>query len=495
MIPLSIKLPAVGSVKAPRGMTGDVVFGVINYDLTAVGAVALFLTPIDVVPGKETTAPVTITPLPPNASIERIVARLAVNDADSSPAQAAVGVSIEKNNDAKDPASGSFQIAVDEPVRPRNVQLKLKDGDVFWSFGGVLTEASYDLPDFASALNAYLDTAQFDAAVTELPLVIKSDAPGKVGIDITELTYSQVKTQAWANPLDGTTRVDRNVAVDFGTVEQVPLDALTEQAGRVVQLRSLRMDVGGRFGPDRLLGEIEPHDGRQFATISADYTLAQSFIVSGKLIPGPRSCTGITCFFVGGDKAELYVELQKDANGYPAADPPLAKASLMFTPPEKSGHMPWTFARFSAPAELRTDIPYWVVIKGVRGAVRLGLQVTSNGDDSALPVLRNTMYINRGGQLWKSMFRPTPVPRIVAMCGVVYQPGSDDQTAAVQISATGAPESSDPVGERIDPDKAPRTISLNVKPDVGWNHLLLEVRSNAQGTLSIANVIREYRLA
>ena len=110
------------------------------------------------------------------------------------------------------------------------------------------------------------------------------------------------------------------------------------------------------------------------------------------------------------------------------------------------------------------------------------------------PVRRHSLYINRGGQIWKSLFRTTPVAPIVALLGVVYLPGSDDQTAAVQLTVTGAPAGGTPVSQRIDPGREPQTLHL---PTAGanWNRVVLEIRSQAAGTLSIANVIREYRLA
>jgi hypothetical protein len=483
----SIRAPLLTSVSVERGITAVLSAVPPPYVI----ANTTFQPLVAVQAGKETPVPVqiTATPLPPNANIESVLARVHVANASGAATQDHVGVNITGGA-----APGQYDVAVDQPVRPRNVQLKLKDGEVFWTFGGGLTAIAYDLPDFALALNTYLDKANLTAPVTELPFVLTSDAPGQVGIEIQELHYSQVKTQTWSNPLDSTTRVDRNLGLSFGAVAMLPLDPLTEQPGQVVQLQSLRLDVGGQFGPDRLLGNIEVHDGRQFATISSDYALAQRFMLSGALVQGTCRCTGLTGFFTADARAELYVALQRDANGTPASDAPLAQANLTFTPPDTSDTpQPWTFATFAAAVELQTEVAYWMVVKGVRGSVRLGLQAAPQGDATTLPVLRDALVINRGGQRWKSMFRTPPTPSIVALLGIVYVPGSDDQTAAVQLTVTGAPAAGTPVGQRLDPGREPQTVTLNTG-GVHWNHVRLEIRSHAEGTLSLANVIRAYRL-
>jgi hypothetical protein len=495
-----VKLPSFGEVKDQRGLA---------VGASSIAGPYLVDVPIDffrdyhaVQPGKEITFAVAVDALPPNANMTKVVVTLHAADADGAPDQNNTGVSITKNGKPNDPASGSFQVAVNQPVRPSNVQLKLAGGDPIWTFGGVLTAMTYNLPDFARQLNAYLDKAQAAAKsatpLTSLSFVCKSDTAGKVGLAITHLEYSQVKTQAWPNPLDHTTRVDRNLSLAFGTVERLPLDALTDQNDRPVELLSLKLDLSGQFGPDRLLGDVATHDGHQFATISSDYSVAQSFTLSGDLIKGPRRCTGITCFFTADDKAELYVELQPDANGYPGADAPLAKANLSFAPPDKKdATQPWTFAKLVAPVELKTGLVYWVVVKGVRGSARLGLQAAPGSppgsDARPQPVVWRKAYVNRGGMIWKSLFHVDPIPSIIALLGVVYLPGKDDQTAAVEIAVTGLPTAGVPLQRTVDPGRAPQTIALDPQSS-NWNTSLLELRSHAEGTLTIANVIREYRL-
>ena len=474
--------------KSERGLVSQPLYAA-EYQLVGV----MFGPPITVLAGKDTPIPVKVLALPPNASIERVVATLAVADASGTPAQTNVGVEIKKDGKPNDPASGRFAVAVDEPTRPRNVELRLGGGEPFWSFGGVLTADEYDLPDMAVAVNAYLDAARLEAPLAELPFVLRSDTSGRVGIDITELTYSQVKTQWWPNPLDGTARIDRNLALDFGAVERLVLDPLIEPP-RPVQLRALRLDVAGQFGPDRLLGDAEAHYGREFATISAEYALAQSVRVSDTLVKEPCRCSGVACLLSGDAEAEVYVELQADEDGRPAAAPPLAKCNLSFTP-APAGTVPrWTLAPFAVPAELKTATPYWIVVKGVRGAVWLWLRPAGAAGGSAAPMEHGAIHLSRGGQLWKPMFRHDPTSR-AALLGLVYLPGEDDQTAAIRLLAAGAPASAEPAVTRLDPDKAAATVSLDLPAGVDWNQLVLEVHAYAQGTLTIANVIREYRVA
>jgi hypothetical protein len=480
-----IRTPLMGEIKAIRGI-GEFA----SPELYSIVAVMMQAS-IPVEPGKETPVPVTVSALPPNADIERVVATLHIGDATGTPSQTTTGISVVKNNDPGNAASGNFAVAVDQPQRPSNVQLKLAGGETFWSMGGVLAEWSYDLPDFAAALNTYLDTAR--APITQLPFVLTSATAGKVGLSITALDYAQVKTQSWPNELDGTTRVDRNLDLGFGATERILLDPLTGETGRTVALQRLQLDISGQLGPERLLGAAQPHDGTQWATISSEYALAQQFSVSGTLIKNVCRCAGIASLLAADDRAEVYAELQADAGGAPATGAPLAQATVALDP-ATAGTTPWIFAQFAAPAELKTDTPYWIVLKGVRGTARIGVQTAANEVPDNTPVLRGALRFNRGGQTWKTLTRSDPA--LWASCGLVYLPGPDDQTAAVEVVAGDALGSGTLPPTRIDPTEEATTIAL-IGADgtaVNWNTVALDLRSHARGTLSIANVIEVYKV-
>src|SRR6185503_10277016 len=298
----------------------------------------------------------------------------------------------------------------------RNVELRLDKGDVFWNFGGTLVKDSYELPDFAEHVNTYLDKVKPNGNQITLKFLVKSESHGKVKIKITDKDLSRLQTQTWTNPLDETIRLDRNLQLDFGQYEEISLDEILPQAGAKASFITIKMDVGGTLGAERLLGTVVQHGGHEFATISGDYSLAQSFIVDTSI-----QCVGISCLFTSEAEAELYIELQKDVDGVPASEAPLAKSNLTLSGANKNGKTPWTFAALENPIELNAGVQYWIILKGVRGKAQLGLQAHTEET-----YLQNVM-VNRGGQLWKS-FGGVTSPQSVALLRLVYLPAPDNQS-------------------------------------------------------------------
>jgi hypothetical protein len=436
------------------------------------------------------------TPIPPNASIDNLEPKLRVGDAVSPGAASAVGVSVTKNGDSKDPASGDFQVAVSPPPRPRNVKLSLAGAEPFWTNGGVLTENAYDLPGlaFKAALNTFLDKRKENGNLNNLSFEFTTDAPGRVSLDIQNLRFSLLSTQHWTNELDNTTRVDRTLTLDYGSIQELSLDALPA-AGKSVSVQSTEMDVGGQLKPDRLLGPIAVHDHTLFAIVDSDYTIAQKLTLSEDLLKGPHRCTAVTALLSGAANAELYVELQADSAGFPASGAPLAKSNVKYTPPAKTEDFPtWTVAPFAAPAELKPGTAYWIVMKGVSGSANLALGASPAG--ATVPVRWKETVFNRGGAVWMGLYRPPPKTPPVALMGVVYLPGSDDQTAAIEVEVRGTAGPDSAVILPVDPRSAPTTVQLDApSQSAAWNPSSVTIRSHAQGTVNIANLIRTYRYA
>ncbi len=191
-------------------------------------------------------------------------------------------------------------------------------------------------------------------------------------------------------------------------------------------------------------------------------------------------CSGIACYVEGDGSAEFYVELQSDENSSPSSGPPLAKSNVSFTPAGKSGPQPWTFAKFEKAADLKPDTPYWIVVKGVQGELRLGLKATETSPAKVPPVQRNVLLLNRGGQIWKAFAR-APLEALVV---IVYLPEPDNQAAALEVLAgvNGGPQ-------QVDPHTAPQTVVFQ-NPGSPISSIIL--RSRGVGTVTIANVIQEY---
>ena len=285
---------------------------------------------------------------------------------------------------------------------------------------------------------------------------VKSDVAGTVAIQINgDPKYTMLQTQSWRNALDSTFRVDRTLQVIFNQVETLVIDPVTPSSGHQAVVSTISLDVGGKFGADRLLGAVETHDGRHFATVSPNFSVAQGVTFAKSILKTAIQSTGIAAYIEADDTAEFYLELQNDQAGSPANDAPLAKSNVTFVPADTGDLQPWTFAKFEQPAQLKPDTRYWIVAKGVRGSVRLGLKA-STGQDQSAPFSRGGLMLNRGGLIWKALTGPATSP-LEALVSPVYVPQSDNQTAAIEISVSGG---RDP--QQIDPQSAAKTITIPI---------------------------------
>ena len=413
--------------------------------------------------GEETEVLAAVSDLPANADVKSIVARLEVADDDPAPAPPASGVTIKRD----DETPIRVEMTPSIPTRPRNVTIRLEQGGPIWTFNDMLVKDSYELPDFAEQLNAYLDKV---SAVQggALKFLVKSDTPGKVRIVITSKNVTRLQTQTWTNDLDQTVRLDRNLDLGFGERSEIPLDAIAAPGRR---LTGLRMDVVGTFGPDRLLGSVREHAGNAYATVSGDYAIAQQLVLDIDV-----QASGISGFLGADAETELYVELQADQNGLPGGDAPLARSNVTI-PPDDEDAGSWVYAQFDTPAPLKAETPYWIVVKGVRGKARLGIEAAG---DTYL----GAVVVNRTGRLWKP-FGPATKPANVSMLRVVYAPGIDNQSAAVQIGVRGAGV------QAVDPQQTPKTIALALG-NASLTQAVIEITSYGRGALTVANVIQEY---
>jgi hypothetical protein len=507
---------------------------------------------VDLKPGEETEVLVELprAQLPGSADVKSVAATLYVVKPDLAALkgrdQSVVGVKdLGLSTDPKpDAPERSFALRMDAPGGPRNVELRLGDGPAFWTHAGTLDEGPHPLPDFSEQLNQVLDSLPPEASSITLRFRLKSDTPGKIRIQIGRIEFGVLHTQSWTNPLDDTVRVERNLQLDFGSQAHIPLQP-PELPNLGFTLASVTMDIGGQLGPERLLGSVAAHGDREFATLSSAFSLAQSFILEN-----PIRLTGLAGFFRAEVEAELYAEIQPDIQGVPANGPALSRASLTL-PASSEGSQGWSYIPLDPAIDLEATKRYWMILKGVRSQVRLGLKVHNEEPFGEI-------LINRGGLRWKRLgwaYNPgrlfsldltaaawlglgqaskelrqisqangvtlssssgvqqshggwqvtdpesQRVYRIqsqqgklevvegtlVGLLRLVYLPEIDNQTAAVEIRMEGVTSF-----QKIDP--LPEAQNLTI-PITAWQGqpLVLEVRSHARGTLSIANVVQEYR--
>lgn len=426
-------------------------------------------------PGEETQVAVSLPNVPLNADIKKLKATIEVKPAPPSEKETLQQTSkVTEGNDEK-----TYKVDIDLPAVPRSLTLRLDGGEVFWTSSTAVVEGSFELPDFVAQANTYLDKLPSETEKVALVFLVKSDGPGqvKISIDQKSLEYSVIQTEAWPNPLDETVRVDRNLQLEFGSVERIPLSALAGDAK--LSLNKVTADVGGNFGVERLFTNVADHDGREFATISSDYSLAQSFVLTAEIIGTnkPLHAAGVSLLLQVESKTELYVEVQADNGGVPSTKAPMAKSNVTIEP-EKSTTQ-WFLARFDQPVDLSLDTRYWIVVKGIQGKGLLAL-----GEPSEAYL--ETVFVNRGGQLWKTFSRREPVVSN-ALVRLVYLPEIDNKSASVEIGIEGVEEL-----QRLDPQQEPQTISLAPPASFNVAEPVIIIKSHAQGTLTLANVIQEY---
>jgi hypothetical protein len=427
---------------------------------------------------------------PANATVRRITAELTVNSGPSEATDLAADVSVKEGQTTKKFEVG---VAVAPPDGLQNVEIRLEGGDVLWSRPGVLAPGRYEIPDFTEQANAYLDKLPVSAADATLNFLLKSDVEGRASIRLSAVEWSLLQTQAWRNDLDATVRLDKSLELTFGDSRVIDLDPVTVPAGKTLQRQVLRLDAGGQFGPERLLGHIDPHAGDDFVLVNAGNSLAQRLRLDPVKVNAPLSCSGVAVYLappMGGEPAtEFYAELQPDQDGLPASGPALAKANVKVDPLPQGEVRPWLRATFEAPVELEPGAHYWLVLRGVTGGGKVALRPTPTAAATDL-VDCDRAAVNRGGKTWRLLpaLRAGAMPP-QALIALTYTPGLETQAAAVEIAVEGAMS-----GVRLDPAGSVRTIDLPL-PEGDASALRLVVGAYAQGALTIANVIQEYRLA
>lgn len=415
----------------------------------------------ELTPGQETAVTMP-TSLPPNANVHSVVATIIVGGSREDAKNAPTVVSVSKNGEKAD----TFSIAASPSDVPSNVTVRLDGGDVFWSQSGPLARGRHDLPDFAEALNTYLD-GRLANGQGELVFQVKSDSPGTAWftMPLATVDYSLIQTQTWPNPLDQTLRVDRNLATEFGTVERLSLDAFQGPLG--LHLSAVRLDVGGQVGAERLFGPIPAYDGRELATVSSDYSVAQALSMDVEL-----DVVGLTCRLLPDDATELFVALYADASGLPDLESPIASGTLTSDAAPPDAVPEWRYVAFDDTATMPADTEFWAVLKAVRGGALVAMQ-------QGAPPRQRAARVNRGGSAWADLGGSA-----LLVCPV-HLPRVDTSSAAVAVRLEGGPSD-----VRLDVAQDPALVEL--PSDGAGPQPVLVVESYARGTVSIANVVQEY---
>jgi hypothetical protein len=445
------------------------------YDVKRVNALILsgiedLSSSVSLKPGEETEVRLVIPNLPLNVDFKKLRVTLKISKENpTNPVSVSQHSTVTEGSTTK-----NYVVTLSLPEAPINLTVRLDGGETFWNIATRQGTGDFDSPDFATEANAYLDRLAAGSPVA-FKFLIKADSPGRASIKVKEEKYSVIQTQVWANPLDDTARLDRNLELDFGSFVMVPLDALRVAGADKFSLSVIRAEVGGSFGPERLLGKVEISAGSELATISNDYALAQAFVIERALTAKPIRCVAVTAPWQVETETELYLEIQTDAGDAPAMGAPLTKATLVLPP--SNATPTWLSANFDQHADLSPDTRYWLVVKGILGKARLGLQAQPQS------YLQQTV-VNRGGQLWKDI-RPASSQAKPALLRLIYLPELDNQTAAVEFSLKK-------VTQALDPGSTVQSLLLDLPEERSSGPATLLIKSHARGSLSLANLIQEY---
>ncbi len=430
---------------------------------------------VDLVPGQETPVEVQVAELPRNADVKRIEATLHVGPESAPGPPETTNVTVTGGGGAQ-----QFGVAVASSPLPRNVQVSLAGGEVFWTHTGTLPEGDHPLGDFADAANGYLDAARLPEGATTLSFLVRSDTPGRVEIAIRpgSLEYTMLQTQAWPNPVDESIAIDRTLDLDFGAIVRIPLDA-PRPSGRQLPLATVRLDLSGAPGPERLLGDVPVHDGRQFATVGPDHAVAQKVTVAsggegglGFRPGGVVRVAGVAVAAVVDAEAELYLEIQPDAGGAPATGVPLGGVDFTLGRAVVN-ERGWLYAALSEAIEVPSDTPHWVLLRSIRGMAYVAIAPDSGGDPGWL-------LVNRGGQLWKPIVRDA----VGALARIVYLPDPDTDSGPLALGFEGRPSLRPSVAGQV------QRLTLNARGVT--TPAVLVVTAHCRGQVTLANVVQEF---
>jgi hypothetical protein len=432
-----------------------------------------------VTPGQDTVITVTATALPRNADVKSCRATLLASGP-SGLRLAEIG-SAPSATDIKIKGPGTeeknYEVEVAQQARPRNVTLRLDGGDVFFRFGDQLTSESYELPDFATQLNAYLDQYQGGEPVA-LRFLLTSDAPGSADIRLDELTFRRIQTQTWTNPADATTRVDRSFELDYGDVRDVEMLPLPADNSKRRML-TVTVDATGDFGPERSLGDASlQFISREFATIDADYGAAQSLRPAIDV-----QCVALAFVLATSKPASIYAALYANSDGQPdITRPPLGETQLEVE--SGDGQPRWTYAQLPAPVALRADEDVWIVCRGIQGDAQLA---TTRAPLSLLQGMR----VSRGGNIWRSFSHNEQQPAR-ALVRPIYLPSPENSVAAISLVMRSATSAATHARVPLDPTAQSQTVPVALDGVQDNQAVRAEVHSNARGTLTLTSLIQEY---
>jgi len=296
---------------------------------------------------------------------------------------------ISFHNTSAPATDGNWAMALVTPTQlelhcrsvPSNLTLRIGDGPLIWTHSGPLAK-ELTAPGLADALNEYLanETLPEDEPVYRVPIIIRSDAVGKVTLSLETLAYFFI--------VDRFADASEEKTLTFGCNQPWTQSAAFELPnGAVVQRAEVKLS--GDFAADRFVSGAGPTSDpfeEYAALVSPEHWTAQAITLAENL-----TLSGVDLLLTPlTEKTELTVEIQPDINQAPSREAE-AVAELVVESP--TGSACWYCPAFAAPVELEADQPYWLVLKGKDG--QASWQAQASG---AVP--ESLRYSKDEGQTW-----------------------------------------------------------------------------------------------
>ena len=378
-------------------------------------------------------------------------------------------------------------------------------GKSFYQHPGPTQPGDYAFDDLSVELNAFLDRTSHAAGasgserVKTIPFQIRSDSVGRATIALDPLDYTVLLTHSWPNPADKTLRLDQTYTVDFCQETRIPLDA-APNAGKGALL-SVTLDIEGVLGQERLFGAdfpvVSDAAPRETATVNSDFGVAQPLTTG---IPLKLAGVALRLDSDRTDEAAIFAAIQANDGGEPAATGALTSANVTLAPAPADAALPplvWTTLLFDRPAEIGKETPVFLMVKGARGALRVGLNesaISPPASDSGTAPEENglsgpALYNRGGGQTWKPFRGAFGGPRLQVALIAAPDPEIPKAPLEIGLERGGTPG----VFQRITPGPSGQPVRVILTPPVaGPEALTLIIRSHARGSLTISRIIQEF---
>lgn len=268
---------------------------------------------------------------------------------------------------------------------PANVSLNFNYEPPFWTSSGEMSETQ-NIPDFAEALQSYLEKAEIVNGFYKIPFVLHSDSIARLNLEI-EIKYSK---QINILP-EAVSEVQ--LPFDYASLPNQEQGLLTASLppGTKVIPKLTTAKVVGAFNESRVVfGKTGIVEAQTLIPVKGGLSQAQ-FINVDKETP-------VTAFDIliaaVSRKVSLDINILPDSDGKPFDDPLLAEPVKLNIDRESAGSLSWISVNLYREFLFKPQENYWLVIHALDGEAVWGADPAPQG---AIPL----QYTDSGGLSWR----------------------------------------------------------------------------------------------